>query len=227
MSTSDCLQDPNSVRGEAIRVLLVEDYSVVREALAAMLSVEDDIDVVATTTSGSESVGLAVGLAPDIVLMDVSARGLNGGVTARKIAEAAPDVAVIVLTIFDDPGAVVQAVADGARGYLPKSASRDELLMAIRSVAAGEAFLHQTITAPFLKRMAPIAERTAGTERLTDRELEVLTHLADGLASKQIAAALLISEETIKTHLARIYQKLGVSDRVQAVALALRSGLVE
>lgn len=210
----------------AIRVLLVEDYTVVSDALASMLSFEDDVEVVATTASGTQAVDLAIELAPDIVLMDVAVEGLNGIEATRRITKSVPDTAIIVLTMYDDADTVARAVAAGARGYVPKTASRDELLAAIRAVASGDAFLHQNVTAPFLRLMAPLADESLTAERLTERELDVLTHLAGGLSTKPIATALFVAEETIKTRLAHIYQKLGVTDRVQAVALAIRRGLV-
>jgi len=211
---------------ERISVVIAEDYTIVRDALSTMLSFEDEIEVVATTSSGTEAVRLAVDLTPDIVLMDVGLDELNGIEATRKILDAAPDVSVVVLSMYDDEDTVARAVGAGARGYVPKTASREELVQAVRTIAGGEAFLHHTVTGAFLRRMAPLADQSFAEERLTDRENEVLTHLAQGMTTKQIASALLLGEETVKTHLARIYQKLGVSDRVQAVAHAIRRGLV-
>jgi DNA-binding NarL/FixJ family response regulator len=217
---------PRSQPLRTIRVVLAEDYAVVKDALATMLSFEDDVEVVATTASGTDVVRLVRELRPDIVLMDVALEGLNGIEATRKINESGSSSAVIVLTMYDDADTVAQAVAAGARGYVPKTASRDELVAAIRTVAGGEAVLHPTVTAPFLRRMAPLANQAVAAERLTDREQDVLQHLVQGMSTKQIAAALVLGEETIKTHLGRIYQKLGVTDRVQAVAFAIRRGLV-
>jgi DNA-binding NarL/FixJ family response regulator len=211
---------------ERISVVIAEDYTIVRDALSTMLSFEHEIEVVATTSSGAEAVRLAVDLAPDIVLMDVGLDELNGIEATRKIFEAAPDVSVIVLSMYEDEDTVARAVGAGARGYVPKTASREELVQAIRTIAGGEAFLHHTVTGAFLRRMAPLADQSVAEERLTDRENDVLTHLAQGMTTKQIASALTLGEETVKTHLARIYQKFGVSDRAQAVANAIRRGLV-
>jgi len=211
---------------ERISVVIAEDYTIVRDALSTMLSFEDEIEVVATTSSGAEAVRLAVDLEPDIVLMDVGLDELNGIEATRKIFDAAPDVSVVVLSMYEDEDTVARAVGAGARGYVPKTASREELVQAVRTIAGGEAFLHHTVTGAFLRRMAPLADQSFAEERLTDRENEVLTHLSQGMTTKQIASALNLGEETVKTHLARIYQKLGVSDRVQAVASAIRRGLV-
>jgi NarL family two-component system response regulator LiaR len=221
VSTEDTAPEP-----ARISVVIAEDYTIVRDALSTMLSFEDEIEVVATTSSGAEAVRLAVDLEPDIVLMDVGLDELNGIEATRKILDVAPDVSVIVLSMYEDEDTVARAVGAGARGYVPKTASREELVQAVRTIAGGEAFLHHTVTGAFLRRMAPLADQSFAEERLTDRENEVLTHLAQGMTTKQIASALLLGEETVKTHLARIYQKLGVSDRVQAVANAIRRGLV-
>jgi NarL family two-component system response regulator LiaR len=218
--------EPTSIDPEPIRVILVEDYTIVGQALATMLSFEGDVEVIATTASGVDAVRLATELRPDIVIMDVGLEGLNGIEATRKISDRVPSVGVVVLTMYDDDDTVTRAIAAGARGYVPKTASREDLITAIRTVAGGEAFLHHTVTAPFLRRMAPLADRTVAEERLTDREQDVLAHLAEGMTTKQIARALVLGEETVKTHLARIYQKLGVNDRVQAVAHAIRRGLV-
>ncbi len=209
-----------------IRVLLVEDHTVVGQALATMLAFEDDIEVVATVTSGADAVALAGDERPDVVLMDVRIIGLNGIEATRQIRAADPEVQVIALTMHDDEETVAQAVAAGALGFLPKNTSRDELLLALRKVSGGEAYLHPAVTAPFLRRVAPFADESLGRERLTAREREVLEHLTQGRTTRQIADALVLGEETVKTHLGHIYQKLGVTDRVEAVAVALRRGLV-
>lgn len=211
---------------EPIRVLLTEDHTVVAEALVAMLSFEPDVTVVATTSSGTDAVRLVSEHQPDVVLMDVGLDGLNGIEATRRIRQSNPEVQVIMLTMHADDDTVARAVAAGALGYLPKNTSRDELLYALRRVRAGEAFLHSAVTAPFLHRVAPLTRQTLAEESLTPREQEVLEHLCHGKTTKQIAEALTLGEETIKTHLTHIYQKLGVSDRVEAVALAIRTGLV-
>ena len=220
------VEQPVPVRPDTIRVILAEDYTVVSDALATMLSFEADVEVIATTSSGTDVVGLAADLVPDIVLMDVGLDGLNGIEATRKISDTAPEIGVVMLTMYEDEETVASAIAAGARGFVPKTASREELLDAVRIVASGDAFLHRTVLAPFLRRVAPMADQSLSSERLTEREQDVLLHLAQGMTTKQIAAALVVGDETVKTHLARIYQKLGVSDRVQAVAFAIRRGLV-
>jgi NarL family two-component system response regulator LiaR len=209
-----------------IRLAIAEDHEVVAEALATMLGFGGDIEIVGVVPSGDAIVELDGRLRPDVILMDVTLQGLNGIEATREILRRRPEARVVVLTMHDDAETVTNAMAAGARAFLPKNASRAEVLEAVDAVARGEGYLHASVTREFLDRMAPLADRSLQAERLTDREREVLELLADGKSTRQIADALIVGEETIKTHLGHIYQKLGVSDRVQAVALALRRGLV-
>jgi DNA-binding NarL/FixJ family response regulator len=208
------------------RVMIVEDHLVVGDALATMLGFQSDIEVVGRTRSGTEAVQLAGELRPDVVLLDIRLEGLNGIEATRRIKNSHPEVRVVVLSMHDAPDMVARAVAVGADGFLPKTASGDEVLSAVRRVASGEAVLHPSVTGPFLRRVAVSPDTTIRDQWLTEREQEVLEHLAEGKSTKEIADALFLGEETVKTHLGRIYQKLGVSDRVQAVAAAIRGGLV-
>ena len=210
-----------------MRVLLVEDHTLVAEALATMLAFEEDIEVVATVNSGSEAVQVAADTKPDVVLIDIRINGLNGIEATRRIRAHNPQVQAIALTMHDDAETVAEAIAAGALGFLPKNTSREELLMALRKVSIGEAYLHSSVTAAFLKRVAPLADRTLSSERLTPREHEVLELLVESKSTREIAQVLILGEETVKTHLTHIYQKLGVADRVEAVAMALRRGLVD
>ena len=209
-----------------IRVLLVEDHTVVGEALATMLSFEEDIAVVGAVRSGADAVESAGRLNPDVVLMDIRIEGLNGIEATRRIRDAYPEIRVIALTMHDDAETVAEVVAAGADGFVPKNTARADLLVALRKVSAGEAYLHPSITAPFLRRVAPLADQTLEFERLTTREGEVLELLSTGMTTKQIAEKLVLGDETVKTHLSRVYRKLRVNDRVEAVAVAIRRGLV-
>lgn len=206
-----------------IRIAIAEDHRVVADALATMLGFEDELEIVGFVGTGDEVVALAEREQPDVVIMDLSMPGGDGVDATRRVLDASSSTRVLVLTMHDDPDHVGAAIAAGATGYLPKNTARAELIAAVRAVAAGEGYLHPSVTRPFLDRVAP----TADPGRLSPREQEVLTRLADGMSTREIASALTVSDETVKTHLTRIYQKLGVSDRVQAVAAALRRGLVE
>jgi DNA-binding NarL/FixJ family response regulator len=208
------------------RVVLAEDHVVVADALATMLGFEDDIDVVGLVTSGSDAVRLTRELRPDVVLMDIGLDGLNGIEATRDITSTHPDIGILVLSMHDDPETVTAAIAAGARGFLPKNVDRTTLVSAIRAVVHGNGYLHPAAVRCFLDRVRPLAADALAANRLTEQEHRVLAHLADGKTTKQIARSLVVSDDTVKTHLRHVYQKLGVADRVQAVAVALRSGLI-
>ncbi|HWD10109.1 MAG TPA: response regulator transcription factor [Actinomycetota bacterium] len=208
-----------------IRILIAEDHTVLAQALGTMLSFETAFEVVGTVPSGDEAIAKVRSSAPDVVLMDYKLKGLNGIEATREIVRLAPRTKVLVLSMFDNQETVIGAVAAGAAGFLPKNVDREELVRAIHAIAEGKGFLHPEVTMPFLQRIGALAKKDT-RQTLTDREQVVLQELALGKTTKEIAGTLVVSEETVKTHLAHIYQKLGVNDRVQAVALALRQGLV-
>ena len=208
-----------------VRILIAEDHVVLAQALGTMLGFEDAFEVVGTVSSGEEAVGACVAQKPDVVLMDYQLVGLNGVEATKEILQKVPTAKVLILSMYDNQEIVAAAVAAGAAGFLPKNVDSGELKGAIHAVAQGKGFLHPDVTMPFLERIGALA-RADSKERLTDREQGVLQELAQGKTTREIAGALVVSEETVKTHLAHIYQKLGVNDRVQAVALALRRGLV-
>ena len=212
--------------GRAVRVAIAEDHALVAEALETMFSLTEEFKVVGVVTSGEAAVELAQQELPDVFLMDVGLDGLNGLEATRQIGARAPSVRVLVLTMHDDVATVTRAVAAGAAGFVPKNARREELFRAVEGIAAGGGFLHEQVTSRFLASVAPLVEMSLTGERLTDRELEVLRHLSYGRSTRDIAQQLVVSDETVKSHLTHIYQKLGVGDRTAAVALALRRGLV-
>ncbi len=209
-----------------VRVAIAEDHSLVAEALATMFSLVDGFEVVGQVSSGDDAIALAERLRPDVFLMDVGLDGLNGLEATRQIRQRTPSVRVLVLSMHDDVMTVARAVAAGAAGFVPKNAERTELFRAVESVASGGGFLHQHVTGGFLSAVAPMVEASLSGERLTDRELEVLRNLSYGRSTREIAQSLVVSDETVKSHLTHIYQKLGVGDRTAAVAAALRRGLV-
>ncbi|WP_026931724.1 response regulator [Glycomyces tenuis] len=202
-----------------IRVMLVDDHPVVRAGLRGMLSGEPDIEVVGEAASGAEARTTAAALAPDVVLMDLRMPGGDGVTATGHLAKTAN---VVVLTTYETDADIVRAVAAGAVGYLLKDTPIAELVRAIRAAARGE-----TVLAP------SVAARLVGTVRsprgheLSERELEVLRLVADGASNAEIGRRLHISEATVKTHLLRSYQKLGVGDRTAAVTSAIRRGLLE
>ena len=197
------------------------------EALATMLSFSEDFEVVGLADSGEGIIEIVAQRKPMVALMDVSLVGLGGIDATRRIIDEHPSTKVLILTMHDDPETVRDAIAAGASGFVPKNVGRADLTAAIRAVAAGGGFLHPSVTRPFLKAFGKMAESSQPQVGLTERERDVLEELATGKSTKEIAKVLFVGEETVKTHLSSVYQKLGVGDRVQAVAAALRRGLVK
>jgi DNA-binding NarL/FixJ family response regulator len=214
------------------RVVVADDQAMVREGFSALLAAQPDLDVVGAAADGLEAVALALRLQPDVVLMDVRMPHLDGIAATRRIMAAPGDVhpRVLVLTTFDIDDYVFDALRAGASGFLLKDARGDELVHAVRIVAAGEALLAPTVTrrliAEFARRPAPTTARPAQLRSLTPRESEVLTLIARGLSNAEIAESLVLAEQTVKTHVGRLFAKLGLRDRAQAVMLAYETGLV-
>ena len=197
-----------------IRVLVADDHPVVRQGLCTMLELEDDIVVVGRAADGEEAVALARSERPDITLLDVQMPVLDGIEALRRIRAEDPEARVIVLTTYRNEDYIFPSLRAGARGYLLKDSSREELASAIRAVAAGKSLLDPELLA---------AGDDAG---LTARELEVLTLMADGRNNAQIAARLFVSENTVKTHVRRIFDKLGSRDRAAAVLQAWKRHVI-
>ncbi|MFE5089883.1 response regulator [Streptomyces sp. NPDC056638] len=202
-----------------VRILLCDDHAVVRAGLLALLGSEPDIEVVGEAGSGEEAVALAAKLTPDVVLMDLQlGEGINGVEATRRIA--ATGLHVLVLTTYDTDADITRAIEAGATGYLLKAERPEELFAAIRSAAQGRT----TLSPPVASRVMARMRRPRPT--LTDRELDILAQLSQGLGNRDIARALFISEATVKTHLGRIYDKLGVDTRAGAVAVAKEQRLL-
>jgi DNA-binding NarL/FixJ family response regulator len=204
-----------------IRVLLADDHAVVRSGLSQLLATVEDMEVVGTASDGAEAVSLALEERPDVTLMDLSMPNMDGIEAIGRVRAQNPDARIVVLTSFSDRERILDALDAGAVGYLLKDAEPDELIRGVRAAAAGEAPL-----AP----KAASAVLTARTEQrpaaeLTPREREVLAALARGKANKQIARDLGISEKTVKAHLTRVFEAIGVSDRTAAALWAQRHGL--
>jgi DNA-binding NarL/FixJ family response regulator len=214
------------------RVLIADDQVLVRGGLRMILEAQPDIEVVGEAGDGSEALDQARELQPDLVLMDVRMPGLDGLEATRLLLAARdPRPKVLMLTTFDLDEYVYQAIRAGASGFLLKSTPPPQLVEGVRVVMAGDALLSPEITRRlldrFTKRPPPSAGAPPELEELTQRELEVLRLIADGRSNAEIAAALVLSEATVKTHVNHILTKLRLRDRVQAVALAYRSGLMD
>jgi DNA-binding NarL/FixJ family response regulator len=204
-----------------IRLAVVDDHPVVRQGLMAMLRWEPDLELVGEAADGEEAVRLILAERPDVVLLDLRLPGLSGVEVMRQVRPQAPEVRFLVLTTYDTETYIAPALAAGARGYLLKDATIDELMQGIRSVVAGRPALEPGVAARLLDRMAD----PQGGE-LSDREREVLRLLVRGASNKGIAQELSLSENTVKAHISHIFTKLGVQSRAEAVAVALQRGLV-
>jgi DNA-binding NarL/FixJ family response regulator len=213
-----------------IRVVVVDDQAVIRTGLRTMLEHETDITIVGEAGNGAEAVDVVAGARPDVVLMDVRMPRCDGIEASRRVLAAVPEVAVVVLTTFDEDASLAEALRAGVSGFLLKTAPPEQLLHAIRTVAAGNGLLDPAVTlrviASSARSPAPDPAAAARLATLTARETDVLRLVADGLTNAEIAAALYLGEATVKTYLSRMLTKLDLRDRVQAVAFAFRSGLV-
>jgi DNA-binding NarL/FixJ family response regulator len=208
-----------------ITIVIAEDHGVVADGVATMLSFESDMEVVEIVSSGEGLIESVTRRRPDVALVDVNLIGMDGLAAVREIEARRVPTRMLALTMFTDHDTVTRAVAAGVSGYLPKNVRREELVQAVRAVAAGKGFLHPDVTRPFLERVGPLAMH-AGLQPLSKREQEVLEELATGKSTREIAETLGLGDETVKSHLSRIYQKLKAAERVQAVVIAMRHGLV-
>jgi len=217
----------------SIRVLLVDDQTLLREGLHTLLSLHDDIDIVGEAANGQDALDAAAALQPDVILMDLQMPVLDGATAIRRLKASGHPARVIVLTTFDDDDRVFDGLRAGALGYLLKDVSSDKLVEAIHAAARGESFLQPSVAAKVLAEFNRL-ERAAGApspppdlvEPLSERELEILRLVAAGDSNKEIAALLVITEGTVKNHVTNILGKLGVRDRTQAALRAREIGLL-
>jgi DNA-binding NarL/FixJ family response regulator len=211
-----------------VRVLLADDQDLVRAGFRMILETQADVDVVGEAGDGVEAITATRRLQPDVVLMDIRMPNLDGLQATKQIVAARSGSRVVILTTFDVDEYVYQALAAGASGFLLKNAPPEQLISAVRVVAAGDALLAPSITRRVIEQFAPLPPpgATDALEGLTDRERQVLQLVARGLSNAEVAAQLFVSDATVKSHVAHLLAKLQLRDRVQAVVLAYESGLV-
>ena len=213
----------------SLKLLVVDDHKVVREGLSALLNLEEDLRVVGEAGDAGEAVRLATILQPDVVIMDVRLESDSGIEACREIKTLLPEARVLMLTSYSDDEAVFSSIVAGASGYLLKNTSKAELINAVRALGRGEALLDPAITKKVTDRLAQLSQRQGRfTENdLSEREREVLALVARGLTNKEIGARLFLSDHTVRNHVSRILQKLGLSRRSEAAAVAVRRRLIQ
>ncbi len=213
-----------------IRVIIADDHAIVREGVRMILAKEPDIEVVGEAGDGRQAIDLVGKLRPHVVIMDLTMPGMGGIEATKQVKEHHPAVNVLALTMHEDESYVFQLLRAGASGYVLKRAAAQDLVQAVRAAATGEAFLYPSVARKVVEDYLKRVEQGEGRERydgLTDREKEILTQIAQGLANQQIAEKLYISIKTVQTHRAHILEKLGLHDRTELVRYAIRKGLIE
>jgi NarL family two-component system response regulator YdfI len=214
-----------------IRILIADDHLVIREGLQLILGMEDDLQVVGEAANGETAVRLAGELQPDVVLMDLRMPGMGGLEAIEQILAQWPDMAIVILTTYNEDELMIRGLQAGARGFLLKDTGRDALFHTIRAAARGETLLQPEVIARIMAHTGQAAQPTSSkaVEQtvLTERELEVLTAVARGDRNKEIALQLGVTERTIKAHLTNIYNKLGVDSRAAAVSVAMQQGILK
>lgn len=219
---------------DTIKIMLVEDHRLVRESFAQMLELEEDFVVVGQAANANDALNMALSLKPDVILMDIKLPGVNGIEATRMIKKELPDTEIMMLSMYDEEEYVREAVKAGATGYVLKDISQEDLIRNIKVVYSGGSYIQPSLARKVLQDLAsggkaksPAIPRISTLKELSDREVEVLQLVADGKSNKEVAQVLTISEKTVKAHLRSIFRKLEVGDRAQAVATAMRKGLVE
>jgi DNA-binding NarL/FixJ family response regulator len=213
-----------------VRVLICDDQTVVREGLAAILSTDDEIEVIGLARNGEEALAAAAADLPDVALMDLNMPVMNGIQATQRFRHRHPTVRVLVLTTYADDAWVIDAIRAGAAGYLLKDTRRDDLVAAVKGTAEGKTFLDPAVAGTLMRQVtaAPTSHPVAAepAEALTDRELDALRLLAQGYSNPEIAQRMHLAPGTVRNYVSTILQKLGVTDRTQAAVVALQRGLI-
>lgn len=210
-----------------IRVLIVDDHLVVRRGLRSMLAGAEDIEIVGEASNAREALKQATSLCPDVLLLDIRMPGMDGLRLLRRLKERLPDLRVIILTNYEDEQFLLEAFRVGAHGYLLKNVSREDLLKVLRTAYQGKRMLSKELMDTILQQFAELGQRQAARQfGLSDTEIELLKMVAEGATNRQIAEQLFWSETTVKRKLSDVFRKLDVCDRAQAVAVAMRQGLL-
>jgi DNA-binding NarL/FixJ family response regulator len=216
-------------KSAVINVFLVDDHALMREGLQQLLEGEDDMHVVGAAVDGFDALRKLREVRPNIVLMDIRMPVMDGIAVTRQIVQEFPETGVIMLTMFRERQQMLQAMRAGARGYLLKSASSQEVVQAIRTVSAGGVYIEPALTGAIVSEFRRLSDTAAGSPQiyaLSEKEIEILRLVASGMSNKEIAQKLAYSEKTVKNYLSVIFQKLGIRDRTQAAIFALRQGLL-
>jgi len=208
-----------------MRVMIVDDHPITRSGLRTALADSDEIEIVAEASTGEEAIDIVADVKPEVVFMDVRMPGMGGLEATKIIREVNPDTKVILFNVEESRSAIADAIAAGVSGYLLKDVSADELVKAARLALEGKAVIHPALTRAFIEEVQTVDRRPDAP--LSKREAEILQMVAYGATTKEVAHDLAISPHTVKTHLERIFEKLGANDRAQAVAIAIRRGIVE
>jgi DNA-binding NarL/FixJ family response regulator len=216
-----------AIDAKAARVVIADDQTLFRTGLARLLDEDSRVEVVGQAADGAEAVALTLKLKPDVVLMDLKMPNVDGIEATRQLVEADPSVNVLILTTFEADNYVIQALKAGARGYVLKDSLASAIVSSIVAVMAGERVMASAVANRVLEMLTGTTTPKEFYDGLTVREIEILKLVANGMANKQIAFRLKISEKTVRNHVSNMYEKLGIYDRSQAVLYAVRKGLVE
>ena len=216
-----------SVQTKAVRVLIADDQTLFRRGLARLLNDDPRVEVVGEAVDGLDVAEQAAKLRPDVILMDLKMPKCDGMQATQRIIEQDPSAKVLILTTFDTDGHVLQALKAGASGYVLKDSQVESIVSSILAVVAGERVMSSKVANLVLDMLSGVSTGTQFYDGLTARELEILKLLATGMANKQIAYHLKISEKTVRNHVSNMYEKLGIADRAQAALYAVRKGLVD